>query len=443
MVLIRVLVLATLAAGCGQSLFDNNGDTDGGTPGDGGGTDGPVAATCPAPCVADAAADFDGSPRGTSGHWRYLDDRRTRQWTAMTASGLTFTGADPNNKITSCAENPAAAACAALPGALLVSSAGATANADPALEVTVPLSNIDKLTLRIHVPTGSPAQIVRIYRNSREDVLATATAMPGVTLDREITLDALQGDRYLLAIAPEAMGASDIGVQVFLSGTGAVFPSKCQLAVDFATAMGNDVDNKCGADLTYHDFSQTIEPVPPSLAMGPYPELGQAADITQEHYYKGDTLMPLDRLGDSTIQMWVRHDALIDPYGAWIFSDEDLNSGGGLGAVIYNAAGTVRTLDVVTCTCTGPPCNTPTFAVESVPYPADGAWHFLRITHTGGKVNICLDGRKLGDFDVPATRLVSTFSPRLGKNVVWNPSGAFFDGSIDDVRAFTTALVCE
>ncbi len=442
MVLIRVLVLAMLAAaGCGQSLFDNRGDTDGGT-GDGG-TDGPVAATCPAPCVADAATDFDGTPTGSTGRWRYLDDRRTRTWTPMTASGLTFTGADPNNKITSCAENPTADACAALPGALLVSSAGATSAADPAIEVTVPLSNIDKLTVRIHVPTGSPAQIVRIYRNSREDVLATTTAMPGVTLDREITLDAFQGDRYLLAIAPDAMGAADVGVQIFLSGTGAVFPSKCQLGLDFASAAGTDVDNKCGADLTYNDFSMTTEPVPPTFGTGPYTELGQAADITPDHYYKGTALTPLDRIGDSTIQMWVKHDGLVDPYGAWVFSDQDLNSGGGLGAVIYDAPGGGRTLDVVTCTCTGPPCNSPTFALESGPYPADGAWHFLRITHTAGKVNICLDGRKLGDFDVPAMRLVSTFSPRLGKNVVWTPSGAFFDGSIDDVRAFTTALVCE
>jgi len=440
----RVLLLATLATamGCGQSLFDNRGDTDGGA--DDSGTDGSVSSTCPSPCVADAAADFDGSPRGTSGNWRYLDDRRTRAWTAMTANGLTFSGSDPANTITSCAENPTAAACKALPGALLVSSAGATSGADPALEVTVPLSSIDKLTVRIHVPSGSPEQIVRIYRNSREDVLVTAAATPGTTLDREVTLDALQGDRFLIAIAPEAMGAADIGVQVFLSGTGAVFPSKCQVALDFAAATGNDVDNKCGADLTYNDFTLTTEPVPPTLGMGPFPELGMAADITPDHYYKGTTLSPLDRLGDSTIQMWVKHDVLVDPYGAWIFSDEDLNSGGGLGAVIYDAGGGgVRTLDVVTCTCTGPPCNSPTFAIESVPYPSDGAWHFLRITHTGGKVNICLDGRKLGDFDVPAMRLVSTFSPRLGKNVIWNPSGAFFDGSIDDVRAFTTALACE
>lgn len=438
MVLIRIALALVTLAGCGQSLFDSNGDKDGA--GDGG-PDGTVSSTCPAGCIGDAAGDFDGSPAGSTGRWRYLDDRRARAWTAMTASGNVFTGADPNNTITTCAEEPSAAACSQLPGALLVSSGGATSTADPAIEYTVAATSVVQLTLSVHVPSGSPAQIVRIYRNSREDVLITATATPGTTLDRAITLDALARDRFLVALAPDAMGAANVAMQMFVNTTGAVFPSKCQLALDFSAAQGTSVDNQCGADLTYNDYSMTVEPVPPVLAAGPFAEHGQAADITANHYYKGTDL--LDRTGDSTIQMWVRHDALVTSYGAWVFSDEDLNSGGGLGAVIYNAPGGVRTLDVVTCTCTGPPCSSPTFAVKSVPYPPDQAWHFLRVTHTGGMVNICIDGRKVGDLAVAATDLVSTFAPRLGRNVIWNPAGAYFDGSLDDVRAFTTALACD
>jgi len=434
-VLSRIVLVVALASGCGQSLFDARGDTDGGA-GDDGGTDGPVASTCPAGCIGDAAADFDGSPTGSTGRWRYLDDRRTRAWTPMTAAGNVFTGADPNNKITTCAEEPTAPACAQLPGALLVSSAGATSAADPAIEYTVALTNIVQLTLRVHVPSGTPAQVVRIYRNSREDVLVTATAMPGVALDREITVDALAGDRFLVALAPEAMGAGNVAVQLFVNNTGAVFPSTCQLALSFSAATGNNVDNLCGADLSYNDYNAAT--IPPVLGAGPFVEQGQAADITPDRYYEGTAI--LDRTGDSTVQMWVKHDALVDPYGAWVFSDEDLNAGGGLGAVIYNASGTVRTLDVVTCTDPGNPLM---FALQSVAYPSDAAWHFLRITHTGGMVKICIDGRKAGEFAVPATKLASTFAPRLGRNVVWTPSGAFFDGSIDDVRAFTTALACD
>ncbi len=438
MVLIRTALALVTFAGCGQSLFDSRGDNDG--DGDGG-TDGPIASSCPAGCIGDAATDFDGSPTGSTGRWRYLDDRRTREWTPMTATDNVFIGSDPRTKITTCIDEPTAAACSQLAGALLVSSGGATSAADPALEYTVETSDVIQLTLRVHVPSGTSAQIVRIYRNSREDVLATATAMPGVTLDRAITLDALAGDRFLVALAPDAMGASSVAVQLFVNRTGAVFPSRCQLALNFSAATGNTVDNLCGADFTYGDYSQMPEPVPPVLAAGPFVEHGQAGDITVNHYYKGTDL--LDRTGDTTIQMWVKHDALVDPYGAWIVSDEDLNSGGGLGAVIYDAGGSVQSLDVVTCTCTGPPCNMPTFAIKTVAYPMDQAWHFLRITHTGGMVNICIDGRKVGDLAVPATDLVSTFAPRLGRNVVWNPAGAYFDGALDDVRAFTTALPCE
>ena len=439
MVLIRIALAMLTLTGCGQSLFDSRGDTDGGAGDDGGGTDGPVASTCPAGCIGDAAADFDGTPAGSTGRWRYLDDRRTRTWAAMTASGNVFTGADPNNKISTCAAASSAPACAALPGALVVSSAGATSTADPALEYTLALTNIIQLTVRVRLPTGSPAQIVRIYRNSREDVLVTATAMPGVTLDRSVTVDGLVGDRFLVAIAPETMGAANVAVQVFVNNTGAVFPSKCQLALNFSAAIGNDVDNACGVDLTYNDYSMAVEPVPPVLGAGPFAEQGQAADITPDHYYKGTAI--LDRTGDSTIQMWVKHDALVPSYGAWVFSDEDLNAGGGLGAVIYDAGGTARSLDVVTCT--DPNSNPIGVALRTVPYPSDAAWHFLRVTHTGGIVKICIDGRKAGEFAVPATGLVSTFSPRIARNVVWSPSGAFFDGSIDDVRAFTTALACE
>jgi hypothetical protein len=444
-VLSRIGLLLIALAGCGQSLFDSRGDIDGGPGGgdggDGGGTDGPVASSCPAGCIGDAAADFDGSPAGSTGRWRYLDDRRTRAWTAMTASGNVFTGADPNNKITTCAEEPTAAACGQLPGALVVSSAGATSGADPALEYTVAANNVIQLTLRVHVPTGTPAQIVRIYRNSREDVLTTATAMPGVTLDRAVTLDALAGDRFLVALAPDAMGAANVAVQLFVNTTGAVFPSKCQLALNFSVATGTSVDNLCGADLNYNDdtLAPAAEEVPPVLGAGPFTEHGQAADIAPDHYYLGTGL--LDRTGDSTIQMWVKHDALVSSYGAWIFSDEDLNSSGGLGAVIYDPGPGGLNLDVVSCVDASlNPCPV---AIDTVPYPTDRAWHFLRVTHSGGMVKICLDGRKLGEFAVPATKLISTFPPHIGRNVRWSPQGAFFDGSLDDVRAFTTALACE
>lgn len=79
---------------------------------------------------------------------------------------------------------------------------------------------------------------------------------------------------------------------------------------------------------------------------------------------------------------------------------------------------------------------------QSGPYPADGAWHFVRAVHTTGSVKLCLDGRQLTSIPVATGKLASTYHPYIAKNVVWTPSGAFFDGGIDDVRVFSTALPC-
>ncbi|HEX4420829.1 MAG TPA: hypothetical protein VH165_23095, partial [Kofleriaceae bacterium] len=193
-----MLGLALLGA-CSSSLFDDGSHKT--TTGGGGGDDddgggGPVR-DCKAPCFADGAGDFNGTPGGATGHWRYLDDHRDRTWTPMTASAATMmTGADPGNHITTCAANPSAAACAGLPGALLVSSAGATSMADPALELTTPTSQVMQLSIHAFIPGGGNDQQIRIYRNSREDVLFTGTAAAGTTLDQAVTFDALAGDRF-------------------------------------------------------------------------------------------------------------------------------------------------------------------------------------------------------------------------------------------------------
>jgi hypothetical protein len=97
----------------------------------GGHPDAALGSTCPSPCVADLAGDF-GKPQSP---WRYLEDHRHRTWTAMTPTADGLVGADAANAITSCAHRDAAA-CAVLPGALLISSAGATSAADPAVELS-------------------------------------------------------------------------------------------------------------------------------------------------------------------------------------------------------------------------------------------------------------------------------------------------------------------
>jgi len=431
-----LVVAALLGTGCKQSLFDSKGEPDGG----GGGPDGLVVpSTCPAPCIADAAADFDGTPGGMGMRWRYVDDSRMRAWVDMTASGDGgFVGADPMNTIHTCAGS-AAATCSALPGALRISTAGATSAADPALGYTVTANQNIQLSVLARVPSGAKPQTIRLYRNSREDVLFTGVAMPDVTLAKAIVVDALAGDRFYVAVAPDMLGAADVALHFFISETGAVFPSTCQVAATFEVAgAGNTIANECGATgtLTAENYSVTGS-VPPVLAAGPFPELGQSADFVNDKYY--DSVTTLDKTRDTTVQLWVRQDAFVDPtYAAFLFSDIDLDAGGGLGIDIYDDSG--PHLEVFTATSPNPP-----FGIVNVlaSYPDDHAWHFVRAAQAGGTVSVCLDGKKLGELAAPAGSLASGRAPYLGRNVVWTPSGAFLDGAIDDFRVFDEALPCE
>src|SRR5690606_31269169 len=103
-------------------------------------------------------------------------------------------------------------ACGELRGALLVDSSGASP--DPAIEYESPDARVIQLALRAHV-TGGPHR-VRLYRNSREDVLFTAAAAPGAAVAHTITLDALPGDRFLVAIEPGDPAGGTAAVHLFV-----------------------------------------------------------------------------------------------------------------------------------------------------------------------------------------------------------------------------------
>lgn len=436
---LRIATIAFVLAGCGQSLFDSHGSVDGGA----GGGDSTVPVTCPTPCLADAAGDFDGSPRGSTGVWRYLDDLRPmRAWTPMTGDITAMTGAGDNH-ITTCAKHGSAAACAALPGALLVSSTGSSSTADPALELTNETNRNMQLTLRVHVPSGGAEQLVRLYRNSREDTLFTALALPGATVDKLVTVDALAGDRFLLALAPTGAGATDIAVQMFANPTGMLFPTECQSAYSFETpsTMATTVADLCHSNtMTSYDYD-TTPPDPVVRAAGPFPEQGMALSLAESKYSEATTIT--ERPGDSTMQMWVKIDTMpAQGTGAWVFSDEDLDASGGLGLVIFDDTGTTPMLQFGTCT-QGTPPGPLMFAEASVAYPNPLAWHFLRVVHKGGTVSLCIDGVQKGTYALPAGKMASTIKPELGRSLFGQPSGAYTVGRIDDVRLLGVALPCE
>jgi hypothetical protein len=427
-----------LAAGCNQSLFDNHGEGPGG---DGGTPDGPVVPSrCADPCIADAAADWNGSPGGAGNRWRYLDDHRNRTWAAMMPSGNVMNGADPRNHITSCKPgNQDTATCTALPGALLISSSGATSSADPAIELTVAAPQVIQVTLRVYVPGGDDQQIV-LYRNSREDALYTGVATVGKTLEQTIVLDALAKDRFLLAVAPTAMGASNVGVQLFASSAGARFPQTCQLALGFDGASGTSIKDLCKAanldSRNYDDTTGNDTAVPMSLTPGPFAELGSGLDLLSGRYLQGSAA--LDQAHDLTVQLWMVQRNQDTVSAAWVFSDIDLNGGGGLGMATALLPPNAPDLDATTSL--APMANT--YIDTHAAIGGANVWQFLRVVHAGGTLKICIDGKLRASSPVPAGQLRTTFPPYLGKNVVWAPAGAFYDGAIDDVRVFTGALPC-
>jgi hypothetical protein len=209
----------------------------------------------------------------------------------------------------------------------------------------------------------------------------------------------------------------------------------------------------CGTDFTHSLYQQTGSDTdtPPVLAAGPFPELGNAAsftaaaDFTTNTYFKGAGT--LDKSHDVTVQFWVKVRSFVTGGDAWVFSDIDFDdppagspvTQGGLGIVIVNSSAPV--LDVQTCT--GVTMTRLDIADASTPYPNDGSWQFVRVVHTNGNVNVCLNGVRKTNFAVVTGHLQSGYEPYLGMNVIWGPRGPFFDGEIDDVRVITDALPCD
>jgi hypothetical protein len=424
-------MLSALAAplvaltGCKASLFDDGSQVTG--------PDGPivVGAECPADCLGDAARDFDGTAAGVGNHWRYLDDTRDRSWTAMTPGAGKLTGANPATTISKCAAASSAPACAQLPGALLISTAGMSANADPALEFAITAKRVVKIGVRAFVPTSAPEQQLRIYRNSREDVLFTGPAAAGTLFEKGVFTDVIPGDRILVAVAPASGGATDVGLELFISDVGTA--SSCQVALSFNEASGNTIPGACGAAFTSYDYLAADVEIGPTLGEGPYPELGKAAVIAPGKYYKGTQL--LDGSKDTTIQYWMRVATVDATYGAWPFSNEDLDSGGGLGNAVYERAET--RFDSQTGTADA------TYVGANVPHVYNNTWEFVRVVHSGGKVTTCFNGKLVSTFDLPAGKLASGYVPHLGKNVRWLPQDPHFDGALDDLRVLSAALPCE
>lgn len=419
--------------GCSESLFGDQ------RAGQGSGSDGPPS-PCQAPCVADASAEFNGTPRGAGMHWRYVEDHRDRTWKVMSVVAGQMTGEVSGNRIAACAASPDAPACSALPGALLVSSAGGTTMADPAIEFTAPASQVIRIGLKAFVPIGEDLQTIRLYRNSREDELFTATPSAGVPFEHEITLDALAGDRFLVAVAPIDGGAINVGLQLVATDAGQPFPSTCQLALSFAGASGNTLDDPCGHSIfTFFTGYPARNASSPRLDTWSFAEQGLAATVHANEFFERDMAL-LDWSGDMTAQFWFKLDQPIFNSPIWLFSDRDPNYGGGIGISI--TSGSFSNVNVSTWV--GPNAGD-TGTITGTQYPIVGSWQFIRVVRAGGRVTLCMNGQYKNAVLIGATPpagFATMYPLNLGIDPVESTSGAFFEGMIDDVRVIADVLPC-
>jgi hypothetical protein len=446
------LLAALAAAACDHSLFDNRPGVGAGSGSDAG-SDGPaIPASCPDGCLGDAAANFDGSDTGTTHVWRYLEDQG-RAWKAMTLSSSTMMGqTDPANRITTCKTRNDAPACAALPDALLMSS-GAASPIDPAIEFTTPRTmppQVIQLILHAYLESGAD-QTIRIYRNSREDLLFISPLTAKNRIDRAIVVDALPGDRFLVAISG-AEAAREVGLQFYVNTTRQPFPTSCQLALSFTgvnTTSTTTVQDPC-SKYTFTSFAFTAPPpvqtyaaTPFAAGPGPYPEQLPGISVGQGGFLQRDGSPPMNALDwshDLTVQLWAQP-TMLGQLGAasFLFADFDIDACGGMELSVRAASGSDPQITLRGCT---DPVTMADSTITPPPaFPLDSAWHFVRVVRNAAGFDLCIDGTYVASLPVKPGAVSSNNPADLGKPVVFD-EGASYVGGFDDVRAFTGALPC-
>jgi hypothetical protein len=463
-----VCAVAALAAsaGCKQSLFDSNVDDPAGddasvtdfdaaaTPdADPNAPDGPVfdadpgqpdapsdGPPCPTTCKGDAARDYDGTPSGSTGVWRYVSDPRDRTWTQMSAGtymgldAMVGTG-DPAPAIVNCRDNPTDALCAGNAHRLLLipSDAGA-GNADPAVEFTVASTGAFTVSGEFLAQSAAGNHRLRIYRNTRDDMLHDELFPTDTTVrSYSVDVEASAQDRLLIAFEPETAGmAVPIGAHIFVSESVGEFPRACGLTLRFESATGPDLVEDCGfvsyQTEDYNGGSPVVTDA--ALVAGPIPELGTALRVAADRFARPSGGV-MDYSGSFTIQMWAQVVGAPSPF-ATLFADwHDIPDGGinfGVGGTSFDATILHPVDDATSLFFT---------------YPSDGNWHFIRIVRNASKntYRACVDGQLMASTSFSGlVDITSDTSPYLGRNVVYSPP--YFDGAIDDVRVFTRAYPC-
>jgi hypothetical protein len=285
-----------------------------------------------------------------------------------------------------------------------------------------------RIAIRAHAPLGE--HTIRLYRTSREDALVTVPAAAGVTVEGQITVDAVPGERILVAISPDTDARGAVSLHVFVSDPKATFPTTCQLAVPFSVpgSMVNTVDDLCRGDLRY--FFNGSPSSPSTTPGGPYAEQGEFVYLENAYYEATQPLVPDNAM---TIQLWLRAEGS-PATDAWVLSNIDIDQGRGIALRLRSETNPTLRVSVVENT------NPLTYANQDVPFATPLDWHFVRVVQANNAVSVCVDGKKAGGGAL-AGPSISIEPVTIGRNDGTN--GIPLIGDVDDVRVFFEALPCE
>jgi len=445
-VLMRMFTVASLAllpaAACSQSPFSNQSGDDASVsePNDASTATADAAANTPdagpTTCRADAVRNYDGSATGSTGGWRYLSDNRDRSWTPMTAGsalGLSaFVGTgDPAPAVVDCRADPEATVCVDDATSLLLLPG---ADADAALEFTIADTGAFTVSGDVRAAAGGADQHLVIYRNTREDVLIERVFdADAVVQSFSVDVEAIAGDRLLLTVFPDSGVAVPVGVHLFVSESVGAFPRACGLTVRFEDVSAPLFTEDCGR-VTYTGKIENVgtDLAAPALVSSVIPELGQAIQLTRGEYLHPTAGAKMDYSGDFTIQMWAR---IPEVYSTWqdLFADWSADSDNGIVVAVSSSFTLWASLLF--------PVGQ--IAELSFSWPADGAWHFVRVVRrtSNETFRVCLDGTLKASLAFDGTLDVSASErPFIARSVEYSPPE--FQGSLDDVRMFARAYPC-
>jgi hypothetical protein len=277
---------------------------------------------------------------------------------------------------------------------------------------------------------GAAPQEIRVYRNTRADLLYHSIVDPGEETPLDLSIDVLAGDRLYIAVSESLAGEREpVAIAAQLSPAGRF----CPFALRFDEVTTPALLEECGGRtytarrITSSSVGSVIRPMTVPSVIAPHG--------TAIRFNKGDYLLPgegsLDYSGSVSVQWWMRFPepgefALNDE--TVVFSDTDDTGALGLDVVV-STDGRVK----------------PLFDGESSLFVSlsDHEWHHFRFVRDAdaNMMYVCRDGHYIASRYLPATNVTSNHLPYIGHD--GGLLAPYFNGVLDDIRVVYRALPCE